>query len=522
VTEGSVGVEMLIVVTLLCAQLATSPAGESDRSPATPTTSATSATSAATSARTVEEQELATLRRLESELSVGRALTASDRDTLTALVDSRSAIVRATAVAVLPWLEPTAAVPLLLKASRDVDARVRATAGQSLMPLGRRLSDDAERGRVVSTALLLVDDTDDEVACVGAELLSALSPGEAPAAFTTRASAASDQRYQCFARFGGLPTRAANVRALPPRPGDEPVASPDVFVGGARETSGGFLGVVVATGAGLMVGGVLPSGLVPARDFLVYDDTSTRLSRQDVSVLTTLGASVVGGAVFGGAAFALDQVAGPLSSTEATAFAAGTGSAALLGAGLAYALLPSGGAGTVLLVSTTTAGAVGSMALVRAADVSGTDTALVAGAMGLGGMVGLFGVFAALPVALTEVNGVSRRDVGLGVALATAGAAGVGALVAAPFVDVTPMRVATVVGGAAAGAGIAGSIAFAAVSDELDVATRVGAGVALGGAVLGAAAGLLVPGSWIGETTTTTTTTTMMTTTTTPTANEVE
>jgi hypothetical protein len=385
------------------------------------------------------------------------------------------------------------------------------------MPLGRRLTEPGERANVTATALALVDDRSDEVSCVAAELLAALSPTDAQAALQQRASSSSDQRYQCFARFAGLPARPANVSPLPPRPDDSTTPSSPELVGKtpAPVVDTDWLTVAVATGAGLMVGGTLPAGFVPARDFLVYDDTSTRLSRQEISFGTTIASSLAGGVAFGGAAFALDRVAGPLSTSEAAASAAGTSSAALVGAGLAYALLPSGGTGAVVLAATTTAGLMASMGWVRVVDVTANDNTLVLGAMSMGTMAGLFGVFAALPVALTEVNGVARASIGVGAAVAGAGVAGLGALAAAPLVDVTPMRVVTVVGGAGIGAGVVGTIAFAAVPSDLDVATRVGAGLALGGAVAGAVVGMFIPGSWIGEAATTTTTTTLA-------ANEVE
>lgn len=484
------------------------------------------------SAPTFEQDQLATLRRIESELSVGRPLDDGDRNTLVEFVGSASPLVRATAVAVLPWLEPAVAVPLLLKARHDDDSRVRATVGQSLMPLGRRVTDAAERANVVAAAIALIDDRDDEVSCVGAELLAALSSTEAQAALQQRASQASDQRYQCFARFAGLPARVADVRPLPPLPGDtgtrlEPGATPGP--GNAATpvvVDTDWLSVIVATGAGLMVGGTLPSGFVPARDFLVYDDTSTRLSRQELSFGTTVASGLAGGLAFGGAAFALDRVAGPLSTTEAAAGAAGTASAALAGAGLAYALLPTGGAGAVLLASTTAAGLVASMGWVRVVDVTANDNTLMLGAMGLGSLVGALGVVAALPVALSDV-GVDRGTIGVGAAVAAAGVAGVGALAVAPLVDVTPMRVVAVASGAGVGAGLVGGIAFAAVPADLDVATRIGAGFALGGAAVGAVVGVLVPGSWLGDGGTTTTTTNAAaantaTTTTTLAANEVE
>lgn len=490
---------------LLLAVQAPVPATDPSTTPAAPTTTET------TSA-------LQQLGALEAELSVGRTLRPVDVERLIAATKHPAPEVRATAAAVLPWLEPGVAVPPLLAAVGDADPRVRATAAQSLVPLARRLDDD-ERVRVADAATLLLDDANDEVACAAAELVSLAAPDRSPAAFVARTDGVSDVRYACWSRFGGLPARAVTLPALNDAPDAPPAPPVDTSAPAIVEpTTPGtqWLFVADAAAAGLLIGGGIPSAVVPARDLLVYDDDRTRSSRQDVAFVTSVGSALVGGLALGGGAYLLDSVAGPLDSHEALAVVGATGSGALLGAGAAYALDPTGGGGTALVVAGTAVGLVGGTALAYTTTVSPADPALVAGAIAMAGVVGGLGTFAALPVALTELNGVPRRDVGLGAAIAAAGLGGLVAVGVAPVVEVTPARVAAVTAGGLLGAGLVGGIGLLAVPADLDVGSRVAAGLGAGGAVLGLlVGGLLVPGDWLdgdgitaAETTTTTTATT--------------
>ena len=281
-----------------------------------------------------EARDLAILALIEGELSVGRALSRADTAKLIGLLDSPSPIVRATAAAVLPWLEVDVAVRPLIAATRDSDPRVRATAAVSLVPLARRLVDD-DRTRAVDAALVLVNGADDEAACAGAELLAAVRTDAVSNAFADAAKDASDARYACLARFGGLPVRAVTLPPRVERPDDDvpaataPAASPDVVA--AAEPVTQWIFVANAAAAGMLMGGAIPAALVPARDVLVYDDDETRNFRQDVSFATTAGAAVVGGALLGGGAWALDHAVGPLPAHEALAVVGGTGSGLLLG-----------------------------------------------------------------------------------------------------------------------------------------------------------------------------------------------
>src|SRR5688500_12779775 len=147
-----------------------------------------------------EAGALAALRGLEAQLSLGHTAQPAELDAASrAATASPSPAVRALATAVLAWLDPAVATPPLLEALEDDDARVRGAAIQSLLSLARRFDDDTRR-RVISATLPRLDDAADEVACAAAELLGALSPSVATDALRTRASAAGDVRYACYAR----------------------------------------------------------------------------------------------------------------------------------------------------------------------------------------------------------------------------------------------------------------------------------------------------------------------------------
>lgn len=484
-------VSPLVLALLLSAQAG----GDPDTATAPSTSPA-----ATTPGLDAEARDVATLQRLEAHLSVGHELDAAEIETLIATTRSPSPRARALAAAVLPWLEPTTAVGPLRALAGDGDPRVRATAGQSLVAVARRLG-DGERDVVVATALTLLDDQSDEVACAGAELFAALRPAAMGDAFDARAAAASDLRYACFVRFGGLPVRAVKLPPPPKAPLDEVIATPGAPSPTPLPTTAdepGWIFIATAAGAGLLVGGALPSAIVPARDVLVYDDDFTRLSRQDISFATQAGAAVVGAAALGGGAWFLDETL-QLSPDAQTAIFGGTGSGAMLGAGLGFMLDVKGGGPAWLLAGATSAGLVGATTLAALTPVSADDNALTLAAASLGGLAGGLGAFAAVPVALSEVGGVGRTDFGFGTAFSAAGVAGLTALAVSPLVEVPAARAAAVSAGGFLGAGVVGGLAFAAVPADLETGSRIAAGAGLAGQAVGMGVGaLLIPDAWLG------------------------
>jgi hypothetical protein len=485
-------VSSLVFALLMSAQAAGDPDDAKTSAPSPPAPAPTADAGAS---------DIATLQRLEAHLSVGHELDAAEIDALVGITRSPSARARALAAAVLPWLEPAVALAPLRALAGDPDGKVRATAGQSLVAVARRLG-DTDRDLVVATALTLLDDADDEVGCAGAELLAAVRPASMGDAFEARAAAASDLRYACFVRFGGLPVRAVKLPPPPRAPVDEaaPVEpgtpTPAPLPTTPREPA--WIFVATAAGAGMLVGGALPSAIVPARDVLVYDDDFTRLSRQDISFATQAGVAVVGAAALGGGAWLLDDTLA-LGPDAQTAVFAGTGSGAMLGAGLGFMLDLKGGGPAWMLAGTTSAGLVGATALAALTPVSADDNALTLAAGSLAGLAGGLGAFAAVPVALTEVGGVGRTDFGFGTAFTAAGVAGLSALAISPLVEVPAARAAAVTAGGLLGAGVVGGIAFAVVPAELETGSRIAAGAGLAGQAAGMAVGaLLIPDAWLG------------------------
>ena len=444
----------------------------------------------------LEAADVAILRGFESRLSVGERLDDDDVSTVKRLMKSAAPRARALSAAVIAWLDPAIATAPLITAVSDPDPRVRTAAGASLVALARRL-DESARADVVAAGLQLMDDTDDEVACVGAELLASLRPPGLAEAFASRKDAASDVRYGCFVRFGGLPIRAVT---LPPLPDDDDVANdvpPDAVAPPAAPAPWLFVGTAAA--AGLLVGGAAPTMVFPARDVLVYNADQTRLSRQETSFGTQLLSSAVGGVAFGGAAWALSEAVGPLTLAESINVAGGTGSGALLGAGLGFMLTTDGSTSAGFLAAGTTLGVAGATTAGLLGDVSHNDNALMASAMALGGLGAGLLTFAAVPVAQTQILDVGRTDFGLGSAVAGAGLAGLVAMAAGPFVEVDAARSAAIAGGGLLGGGLMTGLGFLVVPADLEVGSRIASGLGLAGEVAGAiVAGYLVPDEWLG------------------------
>lgn len=446
----------------------------------------------------IEARDVRVLSDIEATLSMGLKLTLPQRAALLSVATSPAPRARGLAAAVLPWLEPEVAVGPLITLSRDPDLRVRAASGQSLVALARRL-DDGQKAQVVAAAFSILDDESDEVACIGAELLAALRPRGMEDAFNARSGTASDVRYSCLVRFGGLPVRAVKLPPSPTAPTepenvlDTPGLRPETPTTKAIS----FPFIAAAAGAGMLIGGALPAAAIPARDILVYDDDFTRLSRQDVSFVSQAGAALLGGALLGGGAYLLDETLA-LTPSEQVAVMGGTGSGVVLGAGLAFLLDLKGGGPPLVVAAGTAVGVVSATALGAVADVTANDNVMVATAMSMGALAGGLGTFAAVPVALADVGGVGRTDFGLGVAVAVAGAAGLGALAAAPIIELPGPRAGAIAAGGALGAGIIGGIAFVVVPKDLDVGSRVAAGAGLAGQFVGMGVGFLLPDDWLG------------------------
>ncbi len=489
----------MVLLVLVVAQ-----AGQDPKDPAEPSSPSSSSSAKAPSpAQTggeidVEQRDVQRLQRLEGLLSVGHELTTTERDELLALVRSPAPRARAVAAAVLPWLQPDLAVAPLCALAGDGDVRVRATAGQSLTAIARRVGDQ-DRAAVVTAGMRLLDDTEDEVACAGAELLSVLQVPALVDAFEARADVASDLRHACFVRFGGLAARTVQAPSLPTIA--DVIEPSDVGAATSATTPArapAWVHIATAAGAGLLIGGAVPAALVPARDVLIYDDDASRLSRQDISVATQGGAALLGAAALGGGAWLLDDTL-KLSPESQLAVAGGTGAGLMLGAGLAFLLDVKGGGPAWILAGSTGAGLVGATALAAFAPITADDNAVVMASIALGGLAGGLGAFTAVPVALTEIGGVGRTDFGFGSVFAAAGALGLGSLALAPVVEVPPARTAAVVAGGLLGAGLLGGVAFAVVPAELETGSRFAAGAGLVGQAVGMAVGaLVIPDTWLG------------------------
>lgn len=446
-------------------------------------------------------QALERLRSWEIRLSVGQQLTETELAELDALARSApDAPVRASAHAVLAWLMPHVAVPPLVAGTEDQNERVRFSALQGLLAVGRRAA-DAERTRALQAALTALDDAHDDVACVAAEVLGSLAPAEAQAAIRARADGLGAVRYGCFSRIAGLPTRPvelpARLTAPPAPPAATPSSPPDAAAAPAvlpvspiPERDGTLLVVSTAAGAGLVSGALWVTGLVPSRDILTYRAESTSFSRQDVAFAAQASAAAVGALAAGGGAWALSRWVKPLSIDGALAVGMGTLALGLAGASAPVAFGLEGGAASFAAASGLLVGLVGTGAVAWTAGLDHDDTALAGAALGLGALTAGLGAFAAVPVGTERVGSALRVDFGLGLVGVGAGVTSFGALLAAPFLDISAERSAAALLGGALGAGLGTAAGFIFLPQS-EVRSRIACAVGLGGELVGVVVALL-------------------------------
>jgi hypothetical protein len=450
-----------------------------------------------------EERDLGRLRELEARLAVGVAPTAAEIAAVVEVVERAEAPrARAAAAGVLAWFDPTTATQPLVRATRDGDARVRASAAQALVAIARRLPTE-QLPAAVNAAISMLDDTEDEVACVGAELLVALDPPGARQAFEVRGAVASDVRYGCYVRFSGLPVRPVYMPALPTTPTTPTTTSttpttPPPTPASPSLPQTNWVFVVSAAGAGMLAGASLPTAVVSARDVLIYDDDRSRLTRQEVSFVTQAGAGFVGAAVLGAGAWGAERMWGRLDDTEAIAFAGASGAGGTLGAGLGLMLGADGGGQALTLSLGTLAGVATGAGVVFGSRVTDDDNALILASSALGTMGGALAAFSAVPVGLETVGAAQRSDFGLGAGLVGAGGLALVAAGFAPFVEVKAPRAAAIAAGGLAGGGLLTAVGFLVVPRDLNVASRIACGMGLFGEVAGATlAGVFLPDAWL-------------------------
>jgi hypothetical protein len=128
------------------------------------------------------------------------------------------------------------------------------------------------------------------------------------------------------------------------------------------------------------------------------------------------------------------------------------------------------------------------------------DHALVLAAAGNGMLLTALIVFAAVPVGFEQVGGALRTDFGLGVTGLGASVLGAGGAVAGLFLDVPVRRVAAFTAGGLLGGGLLVGAAFLLIPSDIDVKSRIAAGIGVGGYVAGAVgAALLLPDSLFGD-----------------------
>lgn len=451
----------------------------------------------------LEERRIHQLRQLEARLSVGQTLSADEQRLLRQVaVRGETPRARALAAAILPWLPPEDAASALLAAADDADPRVRDQALQGLVAISRRLEGDSVR-RVEQVATERLMDPSAEVACAAARVLAGVAPDRAAAEIRRLSPEVEDVRYACWRRLVPMPEREVTV-APPPEPpsakdtDDDREEPPPLAPARAAPPNGDLLFLSTAAATGFLAGGLLPGLFSPPRDTLLYSPRRTVHAREEPSIVVAGGSALAGALLLGGAAFGATTLLDPLEVPAATSTALGTAAGAIagLGGGMAFGL-----DGSLTGLASIGGGLTGlalSSALAFTVPPASNDLGLALGLAGTGAIAATLISLAAVPVGVEQVIGDSTRvDFALGTGLLTGGVLGVGGLLLAPIVDVSPGRVlvASAAGASAAGLGLGLTYLFTPVNVGVRerIASGVGAGLHI---VTTTATFVLLPGSW--------------------------
>lgn len=451
----------------------------------------------------LEERRIHQLRQLEARLSVGQTLSADEQRLLRQVaVRGETPRARALAAAILPWLPPEDAASALLAAANDADPRVRDQALQGLVAISRRLEGESVRN-VEQVATERLTDPSAEVACAAARVLAGVAPDRAAAEIRRLAPEVEDVRYACWRRIVPMPEREVTV-APPPEPpslkngDDDREEPPPPAEAEAAPPNGDLLFLSTAAATGFLAGGLLPGLFSPPRDTLLYSPRRTVHAREEPSVVVAGGSALAGALLLGGAALGATTLFDPLEVPAATSTALGTAAGAIagLGGGMAFGL--DGGLTGLASIGGGLTGLALSSALAFTVPPAPNDLGLALGLAGTGAIAATLISLAAVPVGVEQVIGDSTRvDFALGTGLLTGGVLGVGGLLLAPLVDVSPGRVlvASAAGASAAGLGLGLTYLFTPVN--VDVRERIASGVGAGLHIVATTATFaLLPGSW--------------------------
>jgi hypothetical protein len=431
----------------------------------------------------------AVLHELEARLATGGVDIATDTERVRQGLIHVEPRVRAQAAHVAAWLSGEEVVGMLLVVSGDPDERVRLAATQSLSFLVRR-SNDPQRQLVRARLLQGLDDPADAVACAAIEWTANDDPAAAIAILTPRAELANDVRYACLRRVLPLPPRSVSLPSASVATKasvEQPIAAEPALIS--------WLSLATGVVAGATIGAAIPTAWVPSRDVLVYTPRQSRYFRQSSAFAAQVGAALGGAVLLGGANLALDLVLGTAPPAAQLSVALATGAGALAGASTGF-VLATPSAEAVGLGIGTAVGFFGGVAMSRLSPPSPHAIATAASVGAVSGLGSALTVFTILPVNAGLIGRAERTEFAIGVAAIGVGAGTLVGLGCAPFVEVTAARALVIAAGALAGAGVVGGVAFAAVPN-IEVKSRIAAGVSLGGLMLGAVGGFFWPASWL-------------------------
>lgn len=442
------------------------------------------------------------LRALEAQLSEGVPL---DDDVTAALLDvvrhHPVASVRAAATGVLAWLPPSVGGATLISAARDdVDGRVRAQALAGLAPLSSRAPEPLRQVLIEAISAGLRDPVT-EVFCAAAEALGAADAAAAARLLPALADGGDRGRYECLRRLTPLPelplylpSDAANLPIAEVAPMDTAPLEESPLEAAPPAVEPTF--VAVAAGFGVVAGGLLPGMFLIPRDTLLYRGDHSVRFREEVSLWVSGATGVLGAAALGGAAAAVQGMAGPVTEGEGTALLLATtaGAVALGGGGLAAGF--DGTVTSALWLSGASTALLGGTALSVFAPPAreGAGTALALGSQAAL-LAGLLGVAAFPPSEAGTSAGLSQLQRPLGLASLAGGGTALAAIALGRWYPMPPQRVGWA--SAIATAAATGASALSWLCLPLDPATRERAAAAAGAGaqVIAAGAALLwLPG----------------------------
>ena len=387
-----------------------------------------------------DAEAFAFLRETEARAASGQRLSAERIVQIQQMTSEDFGVrVRQKALTLLPWFPSEATFRALQENLSAPEASLRVESMAALLLLYHRLPKSSlpTLQNIARTGLW---DQNDDVACRASALYRQVDTGvpdfQSPP-MQKRLQEISAARYACFRENFSLPprqnlkktgeeSRREDARAessaqqtVPEKATDAPAPVQNGrFLPGR---TGDAMVYAAALGGGAIVGGLLPTLVIPAEERLVYAPLRSRYQRTEASFWVSSAAALGGAALAGAGVWALQQVQDGITPAQGMGMVLGTWAGGLGGLGATLLTGSQGATATLAVTGGVLFGMTSSLAAQYFFPPTWQDSVATTMLASQVAMLGTLGALALVPPSASAVLGATRLDFAFGTGLFVGG-----------------------------------------------------------------------------------------------------